>query len=540
MFVELDRGETSLRVDEARARHVPRASPQRDGGEVAVGMRPEHFAPAERSRPDQVWQGREVTLVEMLGSEMLVHFKTDVAPDRLRGHARGDRRRRGVRGPQASGRDGRPDLHRPLRARARRRRSAISATSASRPSTSTSSTPRPGRRCAEPRAAVVRRQRVRGPPTTRTDASRPTTRRYDGGAQQGRGRWRHVAAGRGDRARRDRRACGGGDDGGEQRRRWRRRRRRLAPSRSSAPSPATRRSVQRLLDDFARGVRDRRRVRRARTTSTTLIRSRVAGRQPARHRALPAAGSAADLRRATRSPLDEAIDLGGARGDPRSRASSSQRTAEDGKVYGAPMRMAVKCSSGTRCPSSRTPATRCRRPTRSCSSSQAADHRRRQHPVVHRLRVRRRRPAGSRTDWIEEFDAPHRTAPRSTTSGSRTSSRSTAPEVVEAVRGVRRDRRSPKARSLGGRRARSRTPFGDAVDPDVRRPAGLLPAPAGQLHHRLLARRRAARTCRPTSASSPCPGTTGGSTGTPLLGGGDIAAMFNERRGHASARAWSS
>ncbi|HEX9767118.1 MAG TPA: sn-glycerol-3-phosphate ABC transporter ATP-binding protein UgpC [Nitriliruptorales bacterium] len=50
--------------------------------EVAVGMRPEHFV-----RPDsgetsskQRWSGRDVLLVEQLGAEMLVHFRTTAAP----------------------------------------------------------------------------------------------------------------------------------------------------------------------------------------------------------------------------------------------------------------------------------------------------------------------------------------------------------------------------------------------------------------------------------------------------------------------------
>ena len=53
----------------------------RAGGRIAVGMRPEHFSPATgETPPDQVWKGVEVELVEMLGSEMLVHGKTEAAP----------------------------------------------------------------------------------------------------------------------------------------------------------------------------------------------------------------------------------------------------------------------------------------------------------------------------------------------------------------------------------------------------------------------------------------------------------------------------
>jgi multiple sugar transport system ATP-binding protein len=53
-----------------------------DGREVAVGLRPEHFVRAEGAGlPDgQLLRGREVTLVEMLGAEMLVHFRTSAPP----------------------------------------------------------------------------------------------------------------------------------------------------------------------------------------------------------------------------------------------------------------------------------------------------------------------------------------------------------------------------------------------------------------------------------------------------------------------------
>ncbi|MEE8601716.1 ABC transporter ATP-binding protein [Euzebya tangerina] len=45
---------------------------------LAVGMRPEHFEPASgESRPNMVWHNTQVELVEMLGSEMLVHVGTE-------------------------------------------------------------------------------------------------------------------------------------------------------------------------------------------------------------------------------------------------------------------------------------------------------------------------------------------------------------------------------------------------------------------------------------------------------------------------------
>jgi multiple sugar transport system ATP-binding protein len=79
MWVELDRGETSLRVPDAAFEQYPKAA-ELDGAAVAIGMRPEHFSPAQKVDADQVWKGRNVTLVEMLGAEMLVHFDTDSAP----------------------------------------------------------------------------------------------------------------------------------------------------------------------------------------------------------------------------------------------------------------------------------------------------------------------------------------------------------------------------------------------------------------------------------------------------------------------------
>jgi multiple sugar transport system ATP-binding protein len=79
MWLELDRGENILRVPEAAFELYPKAA-ELDGASVAIGMRPEHFAPAREVDPDQVWKGRNVSLVEMLGAEMLVHFDTDSAP----------------------------------------------------------------------------------------------------------------------------------------------------------------------------------------------------------------------------------------------------------------------------------------------------------------------------------------------------------------------------------------------------------------------------------------------------------------------------
>ena len=77
--IELDRGETSLVVPEAALGRYPRAADY-DGRTVAVGIRPEHFAQPETVDASQVWKGRRVSLVEMLGAEMLVHFHTDSPP----------------------------------------------------------------------------------------------------------------------------------------------------------------------------------------------------------------------------------------------------------------------------------------------------------------------------------------------------------------------------------------------------------------------------------------------------------------------------
>ncbi len=68
-----------MEVSDAALERYPRIS-ERVGGEVAVGMRPEHFVPASEAGENARWPGREVTLVEMLGSEMLVHFDTSIPP----------------------------------------------------------------------------------------------------------------------------------------------------------------------------------------------------------------------------------------------------------------------------------------------------------------------------------------------------------------------------------------------------------------------------------------------------------------------------
>jgi len=76
----LDLGDgSSVTVTQAALDNYPGVK-DRIGGEVAVGMRPEHFVPAREADPNTTWHGRKVTLVEMLGAEMLVHFETKVPP----------------------------------------------------------------------------------------------------------------------------------------------------------------------------------------------------------------------------------------------------------------------------------------------------------------------------------------------------------------------------------------------------------------------------------------------------------------------------
>ena len=78
-WLELGESGSRLVVPEAALEKYPQVA-ERDGGKVAFGVRPEHFAPAEELPEEQRWTGRKVTLVEMLGSEMLVHFGTSAPP----------------------------------------------------------------------------------------------------------------------------------------------------------------------------------------------------------------------------------------------------------------------------------------------------------------------------------------------------------------------------------------------------------------------------------------------------------------------------
>ncbi len=71
---------SSLKLSPQALEHYP-AVRQRVGGKVAVGMRPEHFFKPDASTPDdQKLPDRNVTMVELLGSEVLVHFGTSAPP----------------------------------------------------------------------------------------------------------------------------------------------------------------------------------------------------------------------------------------------------------------------------------------------------------------------------------------------------------------------------------------------------------------------------------------------------------------------------
>ncbi|MGI9015655.1 MAG: ABC transporter ATP-binding protein [Euzebya sp.] len=70
---------TTMNVAQGSIEEYPKVS-ERVGSEVIVGMRPEHFVRATDAGEGAVWKDRKVTLVEMLGAEMLVHFETSVTP----------------------------------------------------------------------------------------------------------------------------------------------------------------------------------------------------------------------------------------------------------------------------------------------------------------------------------------------------------------------------------------------------------------------------------------------------------------------------
>jgi multiple sugar transport system ATP-binding protein len=78
-WIEMDRGGHRVVVPDAALEAYPGVA-SRAGSNVAVGIRPEHLHEPDEVPPEQRWEGRRVTLVEMLGSEMLVHFHTTSPP----------------------------------------------------------------------------------------------------------------------------------------------------------------------------------------------------------------------------------------------------------------------------------------------------------------------------------------------------------------------------------------------------------------------------------------------------------------------------
>ncbi len=78
-YVQFEPG-NRLKIHEAALDAYPRVR-EYAGGRLAVGMRPEHFVQATGEAPqDQVWNQLQVELVEMLGSEMLVHMRSQAKP----------------------------------------------------------------------------------------------------------------------------------------------------------------------------------------------------------------------------------------------------------------------------------------------------------------------------------------------------------------------------------------------------------------------------------------------------------------------------
>jgi multiple sugar transport system ATP-binding protein len=70
----------AVRLSDAALDHYPRVK-EYVGREVAAGMRPEHFYRADSSTPaETTMKQRDVHLVELLGSEVLVHFGTEAKP----------------------------------------------------------------------------------------------------------------------------------------------------------------------------------------------------------------------------------------------------------------------------------------------------------------------------------------------------------------------------------------------------------------------------------------------------------------------------
>ncbi len=74
IVLDLQEGST-VSVDPSTVERYPRLR-ERVGGRVAVGIRPEHFVQASEVPEDRMLRGLDVTLVEALGAESLVHVAT--------------------------------------------------------------------------------------------------------------------------------------------------------------------------------------------------------------------------------------------------------------------------------------------------------------------------------------------------------------------------------------------------------------------------------------------------------------------------------
>jgi len=74
IVLDLQEGST-VSVDPSTLERYPKLR-ERVGGRVAVGIRPEHFVQAGEVPEDRMLRGLDVTLVEALGAESLVHVRT--------------------------------------------------------------------------------------------------------------------------------------------------------------------------------------------------------------------------------------------------------------------------------------------------------------------------------------------------------------------------------------------------------------------------------------------------------------------------------
>jgi multiple sugar transport system ATP-binding protein len=74
IVLDLQEGST-ITVDPSTLERYPKVR-DRVGGRVAVGIRPEHFVQANEVPADRVLRGLDVTIVEALGAESLVHVST--------------------------------------------------------------------------------------------------------------------------------------------------------------------------------------------------------------------------------------------------------------------------------------------------------------------------------------------------------------------------------------------------------------------------------------------------------------------------------